>query len=396
MKHFPLSGCLWVLLSLSPALPAIDLVVHDVDVRSALIGDTVVVPVDAHGLDPASFCAFSLELLLPVGAFALEEVERGDLIDAQNARKASRGASPYLWALDAHLAGTTLRIAGMILMDGVHVEQGNLDALAAARIPADSGELIRLRLTLLSKDAAAIAIAASPENLLVGDALTPDSAPAGSAPAGSMAGGTTTDGGIPNDWEYHYFGLAGATSDTDTDHDRRSNLTEFQEGTSPVQPDVLVTLQPGWNLISLPVQPADSSAAAVLSSANQRGAPKHAPATPVYAGPVWGEAAPPYQHLVKVSGLEAFQAYWVFAPTATELVVAGALPATTAITTREGWNLIGPLATVNRADCAPTVVGPFWSWDAATRQYVPGLSMLPGRGYWVSCRAPGPLELDPH
>ena len=389
------SGCLLVFLSATRFLSAIDLVVHDVDIRSAAVGDTVLVAVDAHGLDPSSFCAFALELQIPTDAFALQAVERGDLIDAQGADKASRDASPYLWALEARQDGASLRLAGMILMEGVNSGEGNLSALSRARIPAADGELIRLRLKLLSTTPAPITVVASPANLLVGDLLTAGSTAAGSAPAGSMAGGTTTGGGLPNDWEYRYFGLAGTTSDADADGDRRSNLTEFADGTSPVQPDVLVKLLAGWNLISLPVQPADPTATAVLSSANRRGTAKQDPVTPVYADAVWGWSGPPRGHFVKVSRLEPFHAYWVFAPVGAELVVPGALPATTAVVVEAGWNLLGPLATVNRADCAATVAGVFWSWDAAAQQYAPDRRMLPGCGYWAYCRAPGTLEVDP-
>jgi hypothetical protein len=69
-------------------------------------------------------------------------------------------------------------------------------------------------------------------------------------------GNSDVDGdGLPDDWELLYSGtLAGMSPNGDEDGDEIPNILEFRTGLLPnnPEPDALLVLQPGWNLVSIP------------------------------------------------------------------------------------------------------------------------------------------------
>ena len=71
------------------------------------------------------------------------------------------------------------------------------------------------------------------------------------------------DDGLDDDWELMFFdSLEDAHPLEDFDEDGFSNLEEFNNGTNPLQN--VVTIKPGWNLISLARVPEDNSVDAIF------------------------------------------------------------------------------------------------------------------------------------
>jgi hypothetical protein len=152
-----------------------------------------------------------------------------------------------------------------------------------------------------------------------------------------------------------------------------------------------ISLSSGWNLISLPVQPADTSTAAVLSSINGRyGA--------VYA---YDSGSGSYRQYIpgesgnNLTQMEAGRGYWVYMTEGGTLRVRGNA-ATGAISLVEGWNLVGfnsreSQSASSALSSIESRILAVYGFDTSAnryREYLPGtggdLSTLdPGRGYWI-------------
>jgi hypothetical protein len=147
---------------------------------------------------------------------------------------------------------------------------------------------------------------------------------------------------------------------------------------------VTLTLAEGWNLVSLPIQPADSTATAVFGEL----------LVPPFGWPAGDEAQPeayrPRQQLVAGEGL------WVYwqGDARDELEVLGR-PVRAWTDLVPGWNLVGPTAEVPLPD-SPAVGGPVWWYDAGAGSYravETGESLLPGNGYWIFALEEAVLDL---
>ncbi len=390
----PCRRALAALAVLAGTVRAVDVVIHNLDVRTATVGAAITIPVDIHGLDRATFAAFQLEFDVDPAAFDLQSVERGALIAAQDAGLAFSAHAPYLWALESSRDGSVLRVAGLILLDGLHAQQGNLNALNRARVPAEQGELLRLNLILRTLNPTPITLLSAGTNLLVNDACTAQP-PAAAAPAGAMPGGTAVTDDLPNAWAYRYFGLAGSTPLADPDGDRLDNAAERVAGTSPVVPDVRLSLSPGWNLFALPVEPLETRPEAVLSSACRAVAPDAAPGTPVYLGAVWGWVITPHGgRFAKAQTLLPLHGYWVYVPAAVDLVIPGRLPADRVLPVSQGWNLLGAVGDLPLRS-RPGATSPVaWSWNPAAG-YGAEVALRRSLAAWVYCPQAGVLDLDP-
>jgi len=155
-----------------------------------------------------------------------------------------------------------------------------------------------------------------------------------------------------------------------------------------------ITLSTGWNLISLPLIPTNSTIEAVLAGVSGVGS-----VTQVYA---WD--AQPQSYLTYIAGvggtlttMEDGPGYWVSANgTATLTVTGQCMPdppeAPRSYTVKLGWNLIGlkSVATRTTDDYLRTVAGMYpvlWGYGS---DYIlvypspPGTGqMTPGSGYWI-------------
>jgi len=137
-------------------------------------------------------------------------------------------------------------------------------------------------------------------------------------------------------------------------------------------------LDPGWNLVSLPLTPDDPLPAAVF---------------PAVETPVWGWDGRRYQ---PVHELTAYTPVWIFTDKTTDCTVDG-LAAEDSDTTpvEPGWNLLGPkgnvmLGTTSRGPAAVA------AWDAAGQRYAwlgPETPLDPLRGYWFFADSATSLDL---
>ncbi|OGV65722.1 MAG: hypothetical protein A3K19_25865 [Lentisphaerae bacterium RIFOXYB12_FULL_65_16] len=155
-----------------------------------------------------------------------------------------------------------------------------------------------------------------------------------------------------------------------------------------------LTLQPGWNLVSVPIVPADNTIVGVFKGANM--------------GPVWGWDAPTHV-FQKAEIIEPGQGYWVYAPASgrdgdgrESVPVSGTAVRGADRDLVAGWNLLGPIGYEPYVDLPlpPRVKpsdaprGPAWGWNGTG--YVALTSLSPGRACWVNVGAVSSARLAPN
>ena len=123
-----------------------------------------------------------------------------------------------------------------------------------------------------------------------------------------------------------------------------------------------ILLDAGWNLISIPVIPADSRVDAIFGD-------KITP--PVY------EYDAGYK---SVTSLEPKKGYWVLADSPVGIDITGTVPANLEVTVVPGWNLIGPVSPDVRVSSFANITPPVYGYDAG---YKSATTMERTRGYWV-------------
>ncbi len=148
---------------------------------------------------------------------------------------------------------------------------------------------------------------------------------------------------------------------------------------------VQISLKAGWNMVSLPVVPANPYYKSVFPTALV--AYSWNPATKSYA---------------PVTNLEAGKGYWVAVSADAVATVVGSpvLSWTKSITA--GWNMIGSVNAVvgisNPEDTPDNSVQKFtYWWNPATKSYLYGFgtqAIEAGKGYWVAATASGSLTLS--
>ncbi|MCP3994429.1 MAG: hypothetical protein GY722_05105 [bacterium] len=171
-----------------------------------------------------------------------------------------------------------------------------------------------------------------------------------------------------------------------------------------------IPLVPGWNLLSIPEEPADPDPAVVLApiagAYNQVFAYDACdPADP------WKLFDPTDPGASDLLALDHTMGWWIDATQAVDLPSDGTLPATTSWQLCTGWNLIGfPVGQARHVKNAlqsiegkyvrvfgyePTDVGDPWEiYDVAVPDWANDLElMLPGRGYWVLVTEDSILEI---
>jgi len=171
-----------------------------------------------------------------------------------------------------------------------------------------------------------------------------------------------------------------------------------------------ITMSPGWNLVSLPGEPADGAINSVISSSQVDTVLTYDPSTP--GG--WLTAVRDGDALVgTLETMDASHAYWVMSnnsdPIKVEIpgYVGGTAQVPPAISIVEGWNLI-PAVTLTGAaswDADVYLYGIDWvkakSWDAAAETWadiLPDFATAPdtsdvnivsGKGYWLYANEAG-------
>ena len=206
-----------------------------------------------------------------------------------------------------------------------------------------------------------------------------------------MADSLDADGDLlPDDWEEGWLQTVSNLNmdnrhdgSADDDQDGWPNLLEFIYNTNPEDADSkpfgrLFTLDliPGWNLVSLPVEPACSQVSDLFGE--------------LLKGPVWEWLSDPATGQTRyemVENLAAGKAYWLYVTEPAEVPVAGTSPEPQSLRLGKGWNLIGtPEGNLRRDDpLEPTI----WTWSALRQDYeavTPDQELAEGQGYWVAAR----------
>jgi len=182
---------------------------------------------------------------------------------------------------------------------------------------------------------------------------------------------------------YPHVGLLDVPEHPEIDALRRNPI--FSLGVETVH------LSPGWNLISLPLQPQPAAAASVLSSVEG--------GYDVVYG--WDAGAGSYLSFFEAGGnldrLDETMGFWIRMKDEAALSVIGDAPGLVQIPLVEGWNLIGypwrtplpPQEALASIDGSYDIV---YGWNPSSGSwlsYTPGLGhgileeMGPGQGYWV-------------
>ncbi len=138
------------------------------------------------------------------------------------------------------------------------------------------------------------------------------------------------------------------------------------------------SLNSGWNLVGLPVQPSDTSVSALFPNA-----------TPNTLFSYNGS-------YISESGLQSGKGYWINLPAPETVTITGQSIDNLVLNLQAGWNLISdiscPMAISRILDPDNIIVpGTFFGFDGA---YVSVDSLKPGRAYWVNTNNAGQITLD--
>jgi len=157
-----------------------------------------------------------------------------------------------------------------------------------------------------------------------------------------------------------------------------------------MEPSYEMQMEPGWYLISLPLQPPDPHPGAVLASIDTKYSSVWAYDS--YAG--WSVYAPGFSS--DLLSMEPDRGYWVKMDLSGTLTFEGTQPQSASIPLwGEKWNLVGYNSPILRRaeDCMIGVaysIESVWGYNLTTgwSEYVPGgpsdlIFMKPGYGYWI-------------
>jgi hypothetical protein len=170
---------------------------------------------------------------------------------------------------------------------------------------------------------------------------------------------------------------------------------------NPPSPTLNTTVQlgEGWNLVSLPIQPANTGIGSVLSGIASKVEVVYAFNGSAYQGYLPGETGN------DLTTMEAGRGYWVYMNSAGTLNLSGKAAAKS-VNLTEGWNLAGFSSTASQSveSALSSINGKFeavYGFDNAAnnyRAYVPSeggdLTRLePGKGYWIYATSAGVWQL---
>jgi hypothetical protein len=133
-----------------------------------------------------------------------------------------------------------------------------------------------------------------------------------------------------------------------------------------------IPLKAGWNMVSVPVIPSDTSVGIVFPGA-----------AAVYT---WDPVSASY---IMPAIVEPCKGYWVAVAADTTIHVCGAPVSTCTTNIKSGWNMIGslfdPASIANPNDNPDGCVQAFaYWWNPVSAAYVMTTDIQPGKGYWVA------------
>jgi hypothetical protein len=154
-----------------------------------------------------------------------------------------------------------------------------------------------------------------------------------------------------------------------------------------------VSLQAGWNIVSLPVQPSNTSIGSVLGAINGKYQAVYSFDGSNYQQYVPGDSSN------NLTTMEAGRGYWVYMDEAASFTVSGSA-ASKSVRLSEGWNLVGYNSTSESSvtQAFASIAGKYeavYGFNASSNSYsehIPGTTekpanelttLRPGQGYWV-------------
>jgi hypothetical protein len=123
-----------------------------------------------------------------------------------------------------------------------------------------------------------------------------------------------------------------------------------------------IRLDTGWNMVSIPVIPADASVDAIFGDN----------ITP----PVYGYDA----GYKSVTSLEPKKGYWVLADSPVDIDITGTVSANREVTVFPGWNMIGPVSPDVQVSSFTGITPPVYGYDAGYKSVT---TLKQTKGYWV-------------
>jgi hypothetical protein len=123
-----------------------------------------------------------------------------------------------------------------------------------------------------------------------------------------------------------------------------------------------ISLDAGWNMVSIPVIPADASVNAIFGDNI---------ITPVY------EYNAGY---MEVTSLEPTKGYWVLADSPADIEIAGTVPSDLEVTIVPGWNMIGPVSSNVQVSSFTGIITPVYGYSAGYNEVT---TLEQTEGYWV-------------
>ena len=127
-----------------------------------------------------------------------------------------------------------------------------------------------------------------------------------------------------------------------------------------------ISLDAGWNMVSIPVIPADASVDAIFGDNITQ--------------PVYGYSA----GYNPVTTLEPKKGYWVLANSAVDISISGTVPSNLEVTVVPGWNMVGPISPNVQVSSFTDVTLPVYGYAAG---YNSVTVLEQTEGYWVLASA---------
>jgi len=173
--------------------------------------------------------------------------------------------------------------------------------------------------------------------------------------------------------------------------------------------DITIDLYTGWNLISLPLMPEETSIAFVLSPINGNYSiiwEYNASDTSDH----WKKYDPGVPFGNDLTNMEPGKGYWILMTSDNTLPISGTVPVSTDIVLKTGWNLMGynSLDSQPVAEALSSISGNcsiVWTYNASDtadhwKKYDPSVPFVndltivePGKGYWIMMTSDDILEI---
>lgn len=207
-------------------------------------------------------------------------------------------------------------------------------------------------------------------------------------------------------------GVAQLTVDVGQSNDPQGNPASLPDLVLRPAASVSVALAPGWNLIAIPLIPADPAPSAVLASIGGSYDLLYThDACETNPWRKFDPYAPPFSN--DLAAVDVQRGYWVRATQGVTLTIAGTQPVTTTISLCPGWNLISypSAAPVPLPDALASIAGkydlvygydatdaadPWKKFDPAGAAFANDLAeMGAGKGYWLKMKGAATLAVGP-